>query len=46
MNVLELVLFIEQTYKIKVPDQDIVPDNFDSVSKLAAYIRARVGVSV
>lgn len=39
MNVLELVAFVEEKFEITVQDQDIVPDNFDSVSKLAAYVR-------
>jgi len=41
MNVLELVTFVEERFKIKVEDQDIVPDNFDSVAKLAAFVRSR-----
>ena len=42
VGVLELVSFIEDNFKVKVSDQDIVPDNFDSVSKLAAYIRRKI----
>lgn len=38
MNILELVMFVEENFNIKVGDQDIVPDNFDSVSKLAGYL--------
>jgi acyl carrier protein len=38
MNILELVMFVEENFNIKVADQDIVPDNFDSVSRLARYI--------
>jgi acyl carrier protein len=37
-GVLELVLFVEETFGIEVDDEDIVPDNFDSVNNLAAYI--------
>lgn len=40
MNVLELVMFVEEKFKLKVNDGDIVPDNFDSVDKLAAYIKS------
>ena len=39
MNILELVMFVEQNFKIKVADQDVVPDNFDSVSRLAMFVR-------
>jgi acyl carrier protein len=43
-GVLELILFVEETFGIKVPDQDITPDNFDSVARLADYIQANVAV--
>jgi acyl carrier protein len=41
MNVMELVLFAEETFEIKVDDADIVPTNFDSVSNLARFIREK-----
>ncbi len=41
MNVLELVNFVEERYGVKVDDRDIVPDNFDSVARLAAYVRSK-----
>lgn len=41
MNVLELVVFVEEKFKINVNDDDIVPDNFDSVAKLANFIRQK-----
>ena len=40
-GVMELVAFVEDTFQIKVDDQDIVPDNFDSVSKLSQYVRRK-----
>ncbi|GAP13444.1 acyl carrier protein [Longilinea arvoryzae] len=41
MNVLELVMFVEQKFGVKVEDAEIVPDNFDSIAKLAAFIRRK-----
>jgi acyl carrier protein len=41
VGVLELVLFVEETFGVEVDDQEIVPDNFDSVDKLANYIRSK-----
>ena len=41
LGVVELVSFVEETYNFEVPDDDIVPDNFDSVDNLAAYISRR-----
>lgn len=42
MNVLELVSFVEKQFGIVVRDQDLIPDNFDSVSRLADYVRRRL----
>jgi len=37
-GVLELVGFVEQTFGFEVEDEELVPENFDSVVKLEAYI--------
>ncbi len=37
-GVVELVLFVEETYKFAVDDDDIVPDNFDTVNNLVRYV--------
>ncbi|MCA9977918.1 MAG: acyl carrier protein, partial [Anaerolineales bacterium] len=34
-GVMELVMFVEEEFKITVDDEDIVPENFDSVNQLA-----------
>lgn len=41
LGVVELVSFVEENFNVQVPDDDIVPDNFDSVDNLAAYIARR-----
>ena len=45
VNVLELVMFIEGTFDVKVDDSEITPNNFDSVSKLAEYVRGKKGAA-
>ena len=40
-GVLELVMFIEETYGISVEDDDIVPENLDSISKIAEYVQRK-----
>ena len=42
-GVLELVLFIEKTFNITVEDEELVPDNLDSLDKLAFYIEKKEG---
>ncbi len=41
MNVMEFIMFVEENFGLEVADEDIVPDNFDSVSKIAAYVRRK-----
>jgi acyl carrier protein len=40
-GVLELVAFIEQQYDFKVDDTELVPENFDSVAKLVAFVESK-----
>ncbi len=42
-GVLELVMFVEETFGITVEDEEILPENFDSVKQLAAYVRRKGG---
>jgi len=39
VGVMELVAFVEEKFGLKVNDSEVTPDHFDSVSKLAAFIR-------
>lgn len=41
VGMLELVFFVEETFSIEVPEEDIVPDNFDTINKLAAYVNRK-----
>lgn len=43
IGVMELVTFVEENFGVKVDDLDVTPDNFDSVSKMAAYVRRKTG---
>ncbi|MCP4357205.1 MAG: acyl carrier protein [Chloroflexi bacterium] len=40
LGVMELVFFVEETYNLQIPDDKIVPENFDSVDNLASYIES------
>ena len=46
-GVLELVAFVEQTFGFEVEDEELLPENFDSLNRLQAYIeRKSVGQEV
>jgi len=40
-GILELTTFVEATFGITVADEEIVPENFDSVDKIAAYVESK-----
>lgn len=41
-GILELVMFLESTYKIKVQPQELVPENLDGVNRVARFIDKKV----
>lgn len=43
-GVLELVAFLEQRFGIEVRDEELVPENLDSINNLVAFL-ARRGVA-
>jgi len=40
-GILELVRFLESTYGIKVADEELIPDNLDSIEKIIIFIRSK-----
>ncbi len=40
-GVLELVTFLEKQFQIKILDEELVPDNLDSLEKLAQFVAAK-----
>jgi len=40
-GVLEVIYFIEDTFSIKVEDSEMLPDNLDSIEKIANFIIAK-----
>lgn len=38
-----LIAFLEKTYSITVDEDDLMPENFDSVNAIVAYVRGRQG---
>lgn len=44
-GVLEIILFIEETFGIKVNDAEMLPTNLDSVDNLAAFVKRKQAVA-
>ena len=41
-GVLELVGFLEQRFEIRIHDEEIVPDNLDSINKLIGFVERKL----
>ena len=41
-GILELVNFLEEQFSIKVDDEELVPENLDSISNVVAYLERKV----
>ena len=42
VGIVELVVFIEETFGFRVEDEEIIPANFDSVNQLIVYVRSKL----
>jgi len=40
-GVLELIGFLEERYGIAVPDEDLLPENLDTIGRIVRYLQSR-----
>lgn len=40
-GMLEVILFLEEAFGVKVADREMVPENLDSVNRIAAFIERK-----
>jgi acyl carrier protein len=45
MGVLELIMFVEERFGVKVPDEDTLPENLDSVDRIVGYLERRLAAN-
>ena len=41
-SILEVVLFLEEHFSVKVEDQDMIPANLDSINKIAGFVHRKL----
>ena len=41
MAMVELIAYVEQTYNISIQEDELMPENFDSLAAIAAFITAK-----
>ena len=42
-GILELVMFLEETYNMKIEDDELIPENLDNLQNIARFIDGKVG---
>ncbi len=42
-GILELIEYIQQAFGIEVEDDEMIPDNFDTVERIVAYVSRKTG---
>lgn len=40
-GMLEVIFFLEETFGIKVADDEMIPENLDSVQKISAFVERK-----
>jgi len=45
-GVLELVSYLEEHFGIKVEDEEMIPDNLESIKNVARYVEKKLGCTV
>ena len=41
-GILELITFLEETYNIKIEDDELIPENLDSLNSVAKFIEQKI----
>jgi acyl carrier protein len=44
-GVLQLVAFLEETYRVTVEDEDLIPANLDSIKNVTLYLSRKVDLA-
>ena len=44
-GVLEIAMFLEETYGVRVDEPDLTPENFDSIDNIARFVLLRLANS-
>ena len=42
-GVLEVIAFLEKTFGVRVEDSEMLPENLDSVARIAAFVKRKTG---
>jgi len=43
LGILHLVSFLEEKFNVKIEDEEMIPENFETINKLIVFIRQKNG---
>ena len=43
-GVLELVAFVEDSFRVRVGDNELIPENFDSLNAIQSYLERKLAI--
>jgi len=43
IGLFRLITFLEETFHVRIPDQDLLAENFQSLNHIMKYINTRIG---
>jgi len=44
-GILEVIAFLEETYKFKFEDEELVPENLDSIKNISQFVQNKLNIS-
>ena len=45
-GILELVSYLEETYEIEITEEELIPENLDTVNRIAAYLGRKLDSAI
>ncbi len=42
MGIMKLIIYLEETFSIKVEDEEIIPDNFQTLNSMVRYLERKM----
>lgn len=42
-GIMEIVIFIEEEYGFSIYDEELIPENLDSINNLSRFIKGKIG---
>ena len=45
LGILKLIAFIEEKFKVTIPDEELIPENFETITDIASLIERKLKAS-